>query len=214
MYRRFSLITILATSAISGVAAWNQPSQAQDLSFVCTVARDEIPTTIAQTPEGPLDVFKWQSTYFRPPYTPMQRCQEVTQRMNQFQADGMLENLTSGKVNNLPVICAGSGCESDGSNVLLTLRRDQNPNQVLQEITSNRAGAGGPSRQLSGGSSRSSRSSALSQNADGTMTLNLNQHLRTAKRSPFQSQPNAAQKTPIYRSQPTTPSRSGGSNRW
>lgn len=210
MSRKFSLLTALATSAISVTTTWHQPSQAQDIAFVCTVTTDNIPTTIAQTPEGPVDVFKWQSTYFRPPYTPMQRCQEVTERMNNFQAQGMLEYLTSGRVNRQPVICAGSSCDTNGSNVLLTLRSDQNSNQVLQEIAANRAGAAGPSRQLSGGSSHSASSGVLRQNADGTITLNLNKYLGAT--SPGATKPqNNSQGSPIFQPDRVTPPNAGSS---
>ncbi len=210
MSRKLSLITALATSSIFVTITGHQPSQAQDIAFICTVANDDIPTTIAQTPDGPVDVFKWQSTYFRPPYTPMQRCQEVTERMNNFLAQGMLDYLTSGRVNKQPVICAGSDCDPNGSNVLLTLRSDQNPNQVLQEIASNRAGAAGPSRQLGGGGSSQS-SGVLKKNANGTMTLNLNRYLGTDSAGTTKPAQNDSQGSPIFKPDHVTPPNSGSS---
>ena len=146
------------------------PSYGQQVSFTCTVDTDNIPTTYAQTPEGAMPVFKWTSTFFKPPYTPMQRCQEVSERMNKFYSQGQLDSLTSGIVNKLPVICAGSGCNADGNNVLITLKPNQNPNQVLEELDSNRSGVAGASMQLGSNSS-------INQNADGTVTLDLNKFL-------------------------------------
>jgi hypothetical protein len=147
-----SIFVVFAAGAVCSATLLPGSSQAENVSFTCAVATDNIPTTFAQTADGNVPVFKWKSNYFRPPYTPMQRCQEVTERMNSFSGRGALDYLTSGRVNNQPVVCAGTSCDSRGSNVLITLRPDQNPNQVLQELDANRAGAGGPSYQLTGGS--------------------------------------------------------------
>jgi len=212
MIKQFFWVKTLGVGSVILYLTGMQPSQAQDTGFVCAVTNDNVPTTLAQTGDGPVDVFKWQSTYFRPPYTPMQRCQEVTERMNSFAAQGMLDYITTGRVNNQPVLCAGSACDRSGSNVLLTLRRDQNPNQVLQEINANRAGAAGPSRQLSGGSSSSS-SSFIKQNSDGTISLNVKKYLGAASKSPFKSPPNNSSTSPIFNNNsPSTPSPSGSSS--
>jgi hypothetical protein len=195
-----SFLTLLAATVLS-TTALSQLSMAQSVSFTCAVDNTNTPTTYAQTPEGAAEVFKWKSTYFPPPYTPMQRCQEITQRMNNYQGRGMLNYLVSGRVNGEPVICAGTRCDPSGSNLLLTLRRDQNPQQVLREIDANRQGAAGPSMQLAGGSKRSSSSaSALTQNSDGSVTLNMNQYLNSAPKTPMRlpgnSQPTAPSLTP------------------
>ena len=209
-----SLLTVFAAGAVCSTTLFTAPSQAQSISFTCAVSTDNMPTTFAQTPDGNVPVFKWKSTYFRPPYTPMQRCQEVTDRMNTFSGRGMLEYLTSGRVNNQPVICAGTSCDSRGSNVLVTLRPDQNPNQVLQELDSNRAGAGGPSYQLTGGSttSQSSASRVIKKNADGSVTLNLNQYLDSATPQPMKA-PTSSTKPGVVPSY-SPPTNSLPSRRW
>lgn len=213
-----SLLTAFAAGAVCSATLFTSSSQAQNVHFTCAVATDNLPTTFAQTAEGNVPVFKWKSTYFRPPYTPMQRCQEVTERMNNFYGRGMLDYLTSGRVNNQPVVCAGTSCDSRGGNVLVTLRPEQNPNQVLQELDANRAGAGGPSYQLTGGSvsSHSSHSSTslLKRNADGSVTLNLNQYLDSATPEPTKN-PTATETTapgmvPSY----SPPANSLPSRRW
>jgi hypothetical protein len=132
----------------------------------------------------------------------MQRCQEVTERMNKFHSQGQLDSLTSGIVNKLPVICAGNSCNADGSNVLITLKPNQNPNQVLQELDANRSGAAGPSFQLGGGSTpSSSKPSLLQENADGSLTFDLKTHLGTRTQGSIYRQPPSNQNNNI------TPSR-------
>ncbi|MBR8832003.1 MAG: hypothetical protein N5P05_001686 [Chroococcopsis gigantea SAG 12.99] len=176
----FGLSILLASLGLSVSAPGSV--QAQNVTFTCSVDSNNIPTTYAQTPDGNTPVFKWTSKYFKPPYTPMQRCQEVSQRMNGFYAQGQLDYITSGRINKLPVICAGSGCNSNGKNVLITLKPEQDPAQVLQEIEANRSGAAGPSYQFGGGSTSStSRTSSLNTNSDGTVSLDMNQLLGTGR---------------------------------
>ena len=142
---------VMTIVAVGITAILSQPTQAQSKKFVCQESKSNIPTTYADTPEGPKPVMRFASTYFPPPYTPMRRCQEITERYNQFHEQGILEYMTSGWVNQLPVICAGQSCSED--TILLTLKPDQEPDQALQEILANRSGASGPTVQSSGSGS-------------------------------------------------------------
>ena len=151
MFVKRFLGVIVTITAVGTTATLGQPSQAQSDKFICSVNKNNIPTTYANTPEGPKPVMRWESTYFPPPYTPMRRCQEVTERYNKFYAQGILEYITSGWVNSLPVICAGQTCNTD--TVLLTLKPNQEPDRALQQILANRNGASGPTVQSSGSGS-------------------------------------------------------------
>ncbi|VEP15348.1 conserved exported hypothetical protein [Hyella patelloides LEGE 07179] len=146
-----SLAAILTITGVATTVMMSQSSQAQSDKFICQVNKQNIPTTYANTPEGPKPVMRFASTHFPPPYTPMRRCQEITARYNKFYAQGILEYMTSGWVNRLPVICAGQTCNKE--TVLLTLKPDQEPDQALQEILANRSGASGPTVQSSGSGS-------------------------------------------------------------
>jgi hypothetical protein len=168
-------LSYLTGSLILGTTFFPQPSYAQSVTFICTEDSSNIPTTYAQTPDGGVEVFKWTSNFFKPPYTPKQRCEEVTQRLNSFRPD----HLVTGRVNNYNVICAGTSCDQGGTNVLLTLKPNQDPAQVLAEIDANRDGAAGPSYQLSSGST-SKKSTSLKHNSDGSVSLDLNQYISTA----------------------------------
>ena len=174
MSRLSSAITVLTAGiAICATATFNQPSQAQSSGFVCTVDKNNVPTTYANTPNGPVPVFKW-TEQFRPPYTPMRRCQEVTSRMNNFKARGSLDYLTSGKVNGYEVICAGTSCNRN--NVLFTLLPGRNGGGVLQQLEANRAGASGPVNAFVGGNNNS---------GSGSVTINLNNYInRTRPENP------------------------------
>lgn len=135
-------ITTICTTSI-----FIQSSQAQSNKFTCDISPDNVYTTYARTPDGLKPVMRWESTYFPPPYTPERRCQEVTGRFNRFYSQGILQSLSTGWVNRSPVICVGLNCNKE--TVLLTLKPNQNPDQALQEIIANRAGASGPTVQCS-----------------------------------------------------------------
>ena len=183
MWTKKISLSILVSGIVGGLIVTNNPTQAQSVQFECATDEQNIPTTYAQTPGGIVQIFKWTSTYFQPPYTPIQRCQEVAQRLNQFQPD----HLVAGRVNNYNVICAGTNCDAAGGNILLTLKPNQNPDQVLAEIDNTRDGAGGPSMQLSGSTSKhqqSSKTSNLVRTANGSLALNLKSYIQSAPRIP------------------------------
>ena len=94
----------------------------------------------------------------------MKRCQEVTEKLNQFNAAGRLDYIITGWVNGLPVFCATQTCSPE--TVILTLKPDQEPNQALEEMKATRAGTSGPTHQSSG--------------ADAPVVLNMQQYLDEA----------------------------------
>lgn len=176
-------LSIISGILLGGSLSFASPSQAQSIQFECSVDNSNYPTTYVQTQGGIVEIFKWKSNYFQGSYTPMQRCLEVTQRMNNFQP----RYLVAGRVNNYNVICAGTDCDRSGNNVLLTLRPDQNPAQVLAEIDNTRDGAGGPSMQLSGssgGQNTLKKQSNLVKTEKGSVALNLVSYIESAPRIP------------------------------
>ncbi|WP_052035220.1 COP23 domain-containing protein [Xenococcus sp. PCC 7305] len=148
--RKFIGVLFTSTAVITSAIMINQPSRAQSMTFRCQPdnSANSIPTTYAVTPDGTKPVIKWKSDYFeQSAYTPMRRCNEVTERFNNFYSQGMLQDLTPGWVNKQPVVCATLSCTED--TLLFTLRPDQDPDQVLQELFANRQGASTPTFQCS-----------------------------------------------------------------
>jgi hypothetical protein len=163
---------ILSATAVGTALTWTQTGQAGNSPFICAVDQKGVPSTYYNSSQGPIPVFKWQNTSFPPPYTPMRRCQEVTQRLNNYKAQGMkLKNFQSGRLNGENVVCLGS-CASNGSNLLFTLIRGQNPRQVLQALTASSRGASGPVFQSSCPST-----SLIDEGSDGTVTFDLDNYL-------------------------------------
>ncbi len=96
-------------------------------------------------------IIVWKSTEFGREFTPWQRCQIVSNRLTKAVTDngGRLTNLqlTTGTINNLPVVCYVNGrgrCNSE--NILFTLdsRNAKNPSQVLSRLINFAQDGGGP----------------------------------------------------------------------
>jgi len=174
-------LTITMMGVMSSCLAFIPSVKAQSVQFECAVDAQNIPITYAQAGDKTVQIFRWTSTYFNPPYTPIQRCQEVSQRLNQFQPD----HLVAGRVKGYNVICAGQSCDPSGANILLTLKPNQNPSQTLAEIDNTRDGAGGPSNQLGSGSSSNVKKSNLVRTKNGSVALNLTGYIQSAPAIPL-----------------------------
>lgn len=113
-------------------------------TFSCEMA-GSVPATVASTPAGPKTVIRWVSGYFSESgYTPLTRCKEVSERFQTYMNQGLLNYITTGYMNNQPVVCVtssnGGGCQG----LLFTLKSGENASRVLQQLFEVKAGAAGP----------------------------------------------------------------------
>ena len=133
--------------AIGAIAIYSLPSYGEQ-KFACD--EEQISTTV-QSHWGELPMIRWSDDSFPPPYTPLERCQEVTARFNQFHNNGTLKYMSTGTINNSPVICVagykGGNCLPDG--LLITLKYGRDPNIALKRILDRRVWATSESVQLS-----------------------------------------------------------------
>ncbi len=146
IFPNFSVTSAIFASAYMLLV---DPAQGQSITFECQPDNSQVPTTYAVTPDGSKPVIKWKSDYFaQSSWTPMKRCQAVTEKFNLFKSQNMMNDITSGWVEKQPVVCVTFNCSDE--TLLFTLRPDQDPEQVLQEIFANRQGASTPTVQCSG----------------------------------------------------------------
>ncbi|MEM7065539.1 MAG: COP23 domain-containing protein [Cyanobacteria bacterium P01_B01_bin.77] len=106
-------------------------------TFACVESpySDVAPTTVFYSPEGALPVIHWVSDYFAGSgYDPLTRCRQVSDRFERYYEAGVLNYITTGIVNRLPVICVSDEMGGSCQGVLLTLKPGQNASFVVQRL--------------------------------------------------------------------------------
>lgn len=158
--KKSTLSTILAagTIAVGGLSIASQPSQAQSTTFVCETTGGT-PTTYAVTPRGYVPVIRWVSHHFSGSgYTPQQRCAEVTSRFQTYYNDGSLNFITTGIMNDQPVVCVTGTYGGSCTGLLFTLKQGENASRVIQQLFDVRVGASGPLYESTNGGASNSNS--------------------------------------------------------
>jgi hypothetical protein len=117
----------------SFTALLGQPSFAADASFFCGISPEGTPTTYAKTQWGDRPMIRWVS-WTLSGYSPLQRCKEVSGRFQTYRNNGTLRYITTGFMNNRPVVCVssqnGGGCQG----LLFTLKPNESASRVVQRL--------------------------------------------------------------------------------
>ncbi|MCC3438913.1 MAG: peptidase S1 [Oscillatoriales cyanobacterium] len=122
---------ILSNIAINRSSPQTQPNL-QRGGFVCDTSTGE-PVTVYQNPQGFREPWiRWNSNFFSSAgYDPLTRCQQVTQRLDNYNRNKQLNYVTVGLVNNQKAICTSSRINGPCEGLIYTLRRDQDPAPAL-----------------------------------------------------------------------------------
>jgi hypothetical protein len=142
--------TVAFASQVQAAPASNSLNNTKT-TFQCVTSGRNI-VTIARRGNVTTDpMIIWKSTEFGSEYTPWQRCQIVSNRLTQAVAQngGRLSNLqlTTGIINNLPVVCYVNGrARCNSQNLLFTLdkRNAKNPGDALTRLINFAQDGGGP----------------------------------------------------------------------
>ncbi|MDX2229865.1 MAG: COP23 domain-containing protein [Leptolyngbyaceae cyanobacterium bins.349] len=122
-----------------------QPQPIAKDYFFCGRGSNGLPTTFVNTPSGNIPLVRWVSHFFEHSgYSPEVRCQDVSQRFNRFYNQGILNFVTTGIVNNQPVVCVAGRMGGPCTGVLFTLKPGQSATRTIQQLFDVRAGAAGP----------------------------------------------------------------------
>ena len=106
-------------------------------TFMCDTD-NETPATVVRTAKGNVPIIIWVSEILTDTgrITSKERCQDVSNRFEQLSEKNSLNFITFGLVNGLPAICSGKNdkesCNSE--NLLITLQKDDNPQEILQQM--------------------------------------------------------------------------------
>ncbi|MGB8686181.1 MAG: COP23 domain-containing protein [Microcoleus sp.] len=103
--------------------------------FLCSTSTG-VPVTVYQNPQGAIEPWiEWASDYFSSSgYDPLTRCQQVTQRLDNYNRNKQLNYVTVGMVNNQKVICTTSRVNGPCEGLIYTLRRDRDPIPALSSF--------------------------------------------------------------------------------
>ncbi|KAF3887996.1 MULTISPECIES: COP23 domain-containing protein [Nostocales] len=137
---------MLAASAIalSSIATMARPIHAQTTTYFCAPNKDGVPTTYARTITGKkVALISWKRTWSNT-YSAKARCELVSARFQNASQDGVLNYLTIGYMNGQQVLCAASRYGDTCSYLLLTLRPEDNPSLVIENLRQMGYTASGP----------------------------------------------------------------------
>ena len=137
------------TFVVASIAPIAYSSESSTHKFRCDLSQ-KVPSTVAQTSRGDVQVVQWTSEYFTDSgFSPETRCQKVSERFQTYYEDGRLNFLTTGTLNQIPVVCVakykGSGCNG----LLFTLKPGDDPDETLKRLLRVRDRASGPINQSS-----------------------------------------------------------------
>lgn len=129
-------LTLLAIASGFFTSILPNPVQAQiEQGFQCN-ADAAMPTTIYYTSQGEQEPWiKWVSEHFsNSNWSPLARCQTVSQRLEQYREDGKLKYVTLGTENNQPIICVASQDNGPCEGIIYTLKPGQDGIAALNNL--------------------------------------------------------------------------------
>lgn len=138
-----SLLTscALTTFFITSIASVVSQAKADDeVRFICASGYDQetnqrFPTTYAWTPRGKIAIIRWKFKWLNnPTITPARRCEDVSSRFQTAYNNQSLAYITNGRIKNQNVICTAKQYDGACDTTLLTLRPQDNPLEVLDEL--------------------------------------------------------------------------------
>lgn len=141
-----SLVTgVLLVAAATGTVFTSAQAAPAARGFICGSAQGAPSTNAVKADGGQVPVIRWTSTTFNDAgWSQERRCQEVSSRFDTFLKQGRLAYITTGRINNLPVICTASSNGGACDGLLYTLKPGQNATATLQNLLEIRVKARGP----------------------------------------------------------------------
>lgn len=150
--KRRIITEILAVTAVAlgATATLSQSSKAQPApgqrGFFCDTSTGT-PVTVYQNSQGGQEPWiQWESDAFSGAgYDPLTRCGEVSRRLETYRQNKQLRYITTGFMNNQPVICTASQVNGRCDGLIYTLKPNQDPIATLYKLLAWREGQAGTS---------------------------------------------------------------------
>ncbi len=147
-----SLAGILAGLSVVLGSAIANPALAQTKNsntYYCAQLNGDW-NTFVNTPRGRITLINWVNQ-FAEKWTPQARCVEVSKRFQTFLDQGNLKFIRTGNINRQPVLCVANvrGGDCPDENVLVTLKQETDPEEVLIRLVDFRRSVSGQTLTLS-----------------------------------------------------------------
>ena len=139
--------SFLSISALAITASFtaSQPALSQGAEFVCGTSAEGLPATIVRSAKhGDKTMIVWSSSHFAGSgYNNQRRCNDVTQKFQDFYKKGTLKYLVNGTSNGQAIICAipNKKTACNGKTQLYTLKTRGEAKAKLKQLQSIRSGA-------------------------------------------------------------------------
>lgn len=136
-----SPLRFVLLASMTLLASIGSEAKAQEKTFFCG-RKDGNPTTLARTPRGNTAVITWVTTLGG--VTPQERCTIVSERFQTYYEQGLLNFITTGKMNGQLVLCVaqrrGGACKES----LFTLKPGSDPAETITRLFNASRFASGP----------------------------------------------------------------------
>jgi len=158
-----TVIAAAAIIALHGTACQQrQPTPTQPTSsrtrtptYYCDRSDEDTPTTFVRTTRGKLALIPWESEAFTSAgYPPEKRCEIVSKKFQSYLQQGILNYITIGRENHEPVICVSREEGGPCQGTLWTLKKDDDANELIDQLLKLSYASGTPLYRKSDGSSQ------------------------------------------------------------
>ena len=139
--------SFLSISALALTASFipNRPALSQGVEFICGTTSEGLPATIVRSSNhGDKTMIIWNSSHFEASgYNNQRRCNDVTQKFQDFYNKGTLKHLVNGTSNGQAIICAipNKNTPCNGETQLYTLKTRGEAKAKLMRLKDIRRGA-------------------------------------------------------------------------
>jgi hypothetical protein len=154
IFSKLALAGLITTLAISAVPMVQAQTSSDKIQFTCRSGFDkntgkEQPTTYLWFQGNKHGVVRWVKALGST--TPQERCNQVSSRLQEAYDNGSLNFVVNGSMNGQAVICTAREYAGNCDTLILTLRPNDNPLEVLDEFKAALSGRSvGPVRHSSG----------------------------------------------------------------
>jgi hypothetical protein len=135
LFTKLALAGLIATLTLSAIPIVQAQTRSDKIQFTCRAGFDKNtgkkqPTTYLWFQGNKHGVVRWVKAMGST--TPQERCNEVSSRLQEALDNGSLNFVTNGRMNNQPVICTAREYKGDCDTLILTLRDEDKPLEVLE----------------------------------------------------------------------------------